>query len=42
MSSVDDVMTLSVKELRALIKGAGLSFADCVEKHELQAREEGP
>ena len=34
----DDIATLSVGELKALISGAGLSYADCVEKSDLRAR----
>ena len=34
----DDVDTMSVKNLRTLITGAGLSHADCVEKLELRGR----
>ena len=33
-----DVAALSVGELKALISGAGLSYADCVEKSDLRAR----
>ena len=33
-----DIATLSVGELKALISGAGLSYADCVEKSDLRAR----
>ena len=38
MSATCDVATLSVKELKALIAGAGLSTAGCVEKADLRAR----
>ena len=33
-----DVEVLSVKEMKALIKSAGLSSADCVEKSDLRKR----
>ncbi len=34
----EQINSLSVKELRELISGAGLSFSDCVEKSDLRAR----
>ena len=37
-----DIATLSVGELKALISGAGLSYADCVEKSDLRARAADP
>ena len=39
-----DVETLGISEMKALIKSAGLSSADCVEKSDLRARcrEDGP
>ena len=36
--SNEEIDSMSVKELRALITKAGLSFADCVEKSDLRAR----
>ena len=33
-----DVQSMSVKELKALIKRAGLSFQDCFEKADLRTR----
>lgn len=33
-----DVDSMSMKELKALIAKAGLSFADCVEKSDIKAR----
>ena len=40
----DDVETMGISEMKALIKSAGLSSADCVEKSDLRARcrEDGP
>ena len=34
----DDVETMGISEMKALIKSAGLSSADCVEKSDLRAR----
>jgi hypothetical protein len=36
--SDDEIAAMSVKELRAHITSAGLSFADCIEKSDLRAR----
>jgi len=38
MSGVEDVDSLSLKELKALIQESGLSFADCLDKADLRAR----
>jgi len=35
---MEDISTLSLKELKALITKAGLSFADCIDKSDLRAR----
>ena len=37
----DDVDTMGISEMKALIKSAGLSSADCVEKSELLDKEKG-
>jgi hypothetical protein len=39
-SSTEDIKQMSVKDMKVLIKQAGLSYADCSEKREIQARAE--